>query len=154
MTSSVARATMPTMTTVASFWTSPTLLPPFPLQTRRTQSQTSRSRTYTCTSHLRWVRRRLLRRIVEALVDIAGIDRHVAGRFVNTHGHVVQRPRRGSAGAQPDVVVHRPMAWALECIGAIGRADPWHGATEVWALRIERQQSIGTMHEEELALDI
>src|SRR3712207_6879472 len=31
---------------------------------------------------------------------------------------------------------------------------PWHGATEMWALRVERKQSIGAMDEEELPLDI
>src|ERR671912_2292804 len=46
------------------------------------------------------------------------------------------------------------MARTLKCIGAIGRPDPRHSATEMWALRVEREQSIGTMHEEELALDI
>src|SRR5215207_3873176 len=146
---------MPTMTTVASFWTAPTLLRPFALQTRRTQGQTSRS--CNCTHvhvHLRWVRHRLLRRIVEALVDIAGVDRHIAGRFINTHRHIVHRSWRGPTGAHSDIVVHGPMARALERIGAIGRPDPWYGAAEMWALRVERKQPVRVMHEEELALNI
>src|SRR5688500_15096157 len=73
---------MPTMTTVASFWTAPTPLRPLALQTRRTQCQTSRSRRHV---HLCRVRHRLLRRIGEALVDIAGIDRHIAGCLVDAH---------------------------------------------------------------------
>src|SRR5215208_4376663 len=46
------------------------------------------------------------------------------------------------------------MAWALERVRTIGRSDPGNGAAEVRALRIERQQSIRVMDEEELALNI
>src|SRR5215203_426146 len=46
------------------------------------------------------------------------------------------------------------MAWALERARTIGRSDPGDGAAEVRALRIERQQSVRVVDQEELALNV
>ena len=73
---------------------------------------------------------------------------------VDTHGHVVHRPWRGTTGAHAVVVVHRPVARTLERIRAVGRPDPGHGAAEMRALRVERQQPVVVVDQEELALDV